>query len=268
MTNSRANKFGRLEPQELKLCWGGRFSGTRDVDWHQHAETELVLVTAGHCQVIVDEHELDGPVGTLFVLPATRPQYQRTQGACETTFVGFCAPPSLFDESPRVMILPADDPLRQWLEQLCDWPQVHPPMSREIIRQLLEISLRRVGEIDETRGLRAKTHPAVRRATAHIERNLQTPLELGQLAERAGVSPSHLVALFAEHCGISPIACLQQRRLDRAVWLLDNPYLRIQEVATACGYEDLNYFVRLFKRRFGLPPGRWRKSRINSPKPS
>ncbi len=54
---------------------------------------------------------------------------------------------------------------------------------------------------------------------------------------------------------------LQRLRLDRACWHLANPYLRVHEVAAASGYEDENYFARLFRKRFGLAPGRWRALR-------
>ncbi len=255
-------------PRELALAWGGQFDGATDVTDHRHTETELVLVTAGRCCIKVNEQNLEGGAGTLFVLPAGVSQYQTTLEPTRTTFIGFCCPPGAFDESARILKLEADDPAWVWLEQLCDWQLVRPPLGQDVIRQLLEVLLRRIRELDVADGSRERMHPTVTAAIAHMERDLAKPLQLTELAKATGVSVSHLGALFVSECGCSPMRYQQQRRLDRARWLLDNPYLRIHEVAQACGYEDENYFVRLFRCRFGLPPGRWRRQRINSPEGS
>jgi AraC-like DNA-binding protein len=121
--------------------------------------------------------------------------------------------------------------------------------------------LRRITDMDTATGSEARFHPAVRAARAHLEANPAQLHTLRELARSAGVSVSHLTALFAEECGVGAMRYLQQLRMERACWLLANPYVRVREVAASCGYEDVNYFTRLFHRRFGVSPGRWRKKR-------
>ena len=36
--------------------------------------------------------------------------------------------------------------------------------------------------------------------------------------------------------------------------------LQIQEIADQCGFFDVNYFIRLFKRKYGKAPGEYRKT--------
>ena len=252
----------------LRLCWGGRFDAATDAHEHCHAETELVLVTAGRCRIEVAGLSLEGGADTLFVLPAGAAQYQTTLEPTRTTFIGFRVPAGLFDESARTMTLAADEPARVWLEQLCDSQFARPALGAEVTRCLLEALLRRLVDIDAAHGRRQQMHPALAEAIARIDQDLSRPWSLDEIATAAKVSESHLGALFAAHCGCGPLHYLQQRRLQRACWLLDNPYLRIHEVAAACGYEDVNYFVRLFRRRFGQPPGRWRASRLTPPRAS
>jgi transcriptional regulator GlxA family with amidase domain len=95
-----------------------------------------------------------------------------------------------------------------------------------------------------------------------LETNLHQALTLRSVARAVGVSASHLSALFAAQCGVGPMHYLQRLRVERACWLLSNPYLRIHEVAEACGYEDVNYFTRLFRRSLGISPGHWRTKRL------
>lgn len=253
---------------ELRLCWGGRFDGPHDVSWHSHRELELVLVTAGTCEITAGDVVLAGGPRTLFVLPPGVAQYQRTLGPVRTTFVGLCAPAGLIDADARTLALGAGDPAAAWIEQLCDGPLVQPPLGREVTRALLAALLRRLAELEAAPDPRARRHPAVVQAMERIEADLARRWTLPELARAAGVSTSHLGGLFAADFGCGPLQYLQRRRFERAAWLLENPYLRVHEVAAACGYDDVNYFVRLFRRHHGHPPGRWRRRRVTPPRSS
>ncbi len=265
---SASDDFAAGFATEARFRWAGRFDAVTPVDWHTHAETELVAVTAGHCRIQVAGRWLEGGRGALFVLPARVPQYQETHGRTRTTFVGLELRAGYFDESARVLMLDLADPVLPWLEQLCDCHLVRPPVSALVADRLLGTVLQRLAELERTAGVRDRLHPAVRAATAFMEANLTRPLAMAEVARAARVSGSHLGALFAAQCGCSPLHHLQQLRLKRACWLLGNPYLRIHEVATACGYEDVNYFVRLFSRRCGLPPGKWRAQHTGLRRPT
>jgi transcriptional regulator GlxA family with amidase domain len=202
---------------------------------------------------------LEGTSGSVFILPANVAQYQETLGATRTTYIGFDAQGDIFDERARVLSLDPRDPALQWIAQLCDSRAARPPFSDEVAGTLLLALLRRLGEVDSAEGSLTLLHPAVRAARSVLEHRLSEPLTLREVARKAGASASHLSALFAAQYGVSPMQYLQRLRLDRARSLLSNPYLRIHEVAAACGYEDVNYFTRLFRSRFGIPPGRWRR---------
>lgn len=246
----------------LQLHWGNRFTSDKNVSWHSHVETELVAVTRGRCRIRVgQETVLEGTRGSLFILPAHVEQYQETLSVTHTTYIGFEAPPGLFDESARVLGFEITDPALKWIEQLCDSRLSHPPLSNEVIDSLLVALLRRISDLDTASGSQARQHPAIRLAQAHLKAHLNQPLTLAEVARAAHVSTSHLSALFAAEFGVGPIHYLQRLRMERACWLLSNPYFRIREVAEACGYEDVNYFTRLFRQSFGVAPGLWRTNR-------
>ena len=257
------NPSSRSVTKDLRLHFGSRFASGDDVAWHTHAETELVTVMKGKCRIRVGKEKvLEGVRGSLFVLPAGVPQYQETLGLTHTTYIGFNVLPELFDESARVLIFDLKDPALQWVEQLCDNRLTRPPLSNEASRALLLALFRRIGDMDAAVGSRTQLHPAVRSAQAHLETHLNEALTLASVARAVGVSASHLSALFAEQHGVGPMHYLQRLRLERACWLLSNPYLRIHEIAETCGYEDVNYFTRLFRRSLGISPGCWRTKRL------
>ena len=52
----------------------------------------------------------------------------------------------------------------------------------------------------------------------------------------------------------------QERRLTQAAWLLKNTRQKVSDIALSVGYENISYFHRIFARRFGLSPKKYRDS--------
>lgn len=80
-----------------------------------------------------------------------------------------------------------------------------------------------------------------------------------RLSDMAQMSPSTLRRLFKEHTGKSPGEFISDLRMVTAARLLLISNERISAVAYELGYSDQNYFNRLFKKTFGVSPGRYRK---------
>ena len=53
---------------------------------------------------------------------------------------------------------------------------------------------------------------------------------------------------------------LQERRLQQAAWLLTNTKQKVSDIALSVGYENISYFHRIFQKRFGLSPKKYRDS--------
>ena len=54
---------------------------------------------------------------------------------------------------------------------------------------------------------------------------------------------------------------LQERRLQQAAWLLEHTRQRVSDIAVSVGYENVSYFHRIFQKRFGLSPKKYRDDR-------
>ena len=54
---------------------------------------------------------------------------------------------------------------------------------------------------------------------------------------------------------------LQERRLQQAAWLLEHTTQRVSDIAVSVGYENVSYFHRIFQKRFGLSPKKYRDDR-------
>jgi transcriptional regulator GlxA family with amidase domain len=89
-----------------------------------------------------------------------------------------------------------------------------------------------------------------------MEKNLEVPLAMPDLARSLGLSVRQVERLFARHLGISPTRQYVAIRLERARRLLVQSDLSVTQVALACGFESPTHFGERFRRRFGLPAHR------------
>lgn len=100
----------------------------------------------------------------------------------------------------------------------------------------------------------AEMHPAVRKTCDLIARNLGEPLRVEDLAQEAGVSYSYLARLFQEAFGETVIAYVRNRRLERALHLLERSTLPIKAIAASVGIPDLQHFNKAIRGRYGTSP--------------
>ena len=92
------------------------------------------------------------------------------------------------------------------------------------------------------------------RVTEIMQANLETPLDIAELAQRCGISRRRLDRLCVRHLGVPPQRYYQQLRLERARHLLRHADLAVHEVALACGFGSASWFTRAYRGHFGHPP--------------
>jgi AraC-like DNA-binding protein/quercetin dioxygenase-like cupin family protein len=90
----------------------------------------------------------------------------------------------------------------------------------------------------------------------HEEENLRVGLE--RFVEVSGVSRAHLTRTLKAYCGQTPTEFLNEVRLRRAAMLLATTPADIIDIAIECGFDNLSYFYRRFRRQFGKSPRAWR----------
>jgi len=242
---------------DASLLYAGTFAGRRHVPFHRHDGDELVLLERGRCDINVGATTLALRPLDLAILPRDLAHDQRNHGSVRTSYGVFRC--DAFDAAPRVCRLSRDDPLPIWLRQLASLGQGPDPAPGASLDGLMGVLLEWLAHREHRAQALQDEHPALRRACGIIEEEYARPLAVEELAARSGVSASHLSLLFRRRFGHGPAHHHQELRLEQACRLLRNRYLKIHEVAEACGFEDANYFSRAFRRRYRVSPGRWRE---------
>ena len=93
----------------------------------------------------------------------------------------------------------------------------------------------------------------------YIEEHYGERITIRDAAERCYYSQSHFMKYFRQYMGISFVEYLNRYRISRAAGLLRATERPISLIARDCGFDNLSYFNRLFRRDYGMTPGEYRK---------
>jgi len=94
-----------------------------------------------------------------------------------------------------------------------------------------------------------------------IEKDLDSPtLSLTSIASQIHHNPSYLSRLYKQQTGMKIIDKINEIRIHRACDLLEDPNLKISDIAIKVGYASPSYFTFFFRKKMGTTPKEYRKN--------
>ncbi len=111
-----------------------------------------------------------------------------------------------------------------------------------------------VETMERVLGYRYSDNQIFNKIVEYINYNYQENIELKECAEKYHTSPNYIARMFKKYYGISFITYLNSLRIKKAQELLRNTDLSIKEIAYKVGYNNLNYFYKIFKRNMEVTP--------------
>lgn len=105
-----------------------------------------------------------------------------------------------------------------------------------------------------------RSYDVIRKSVDYIQANYQhSDISIEEAAKLSGISEGHFRRLFKSLYQISPIKYVSLLRIERAKELLIHEDLfTITSIAEMCGYSDIFYFCKAFKREMGITPNEYR----------
>jgi AraC-like DNA-binding protein len=211
--------------------------------------------------------------GQALLLNGGEPAFASTGG--ELDFVGMMIERSTLLElvpDAEDLVVRAFDPTRPALQLLTRYVDLvseqgvgaDGAVDRHIATTILDLVALAVGdqrdstEIAKARGLRAARLAQI---VAEIRQSFARPdLSPQILARRLGISARYLQDLLFEG-GASFTERVLELRLQKARGMLTSPlnaHMKVSDIALACGFNEVSYFNRCFRRRFGASPTQYR----------
>ena len=96
-------------------------------------------------------------------------------------------------------------------------------------------------------------------AKAYIDKNLSADLDIADICEELSLGRTKLYDIFKREANTGVSEYINRRRLHKAKLLLKTTDMSIPEIASSVGYNDYNYFSRVYKKRYGKAPKFYRK---------
>ena len=95
-----------------------------------------------------------------------------------------------------------------------------------------------------------------------LEHYMEKELSIKTLAEQVYLTPTYLSNLYKKHTGQTIGQYLVNIRMERAIDMLKDPQWKLYQIAPMVGYEDSNYFAKIFKKKTGVTPSEYREKMV------
>lgn len=92
-----------------------------------------------------------------------------------------------------------------------------------------------------------------------METNYSSSCTLEDMAAIASMNSQHFLRMFKQVYAITPHQYLVSIKLEKARQLLQDTGLPVLDICNAVGFESVYSFTLLFRKKFGLPPARFRR---------
>ncbi len=123
----------------------------------------------------------------------------------------------------------------------------------ECCRQIIRTGIAVPGISDSPSTLRLE------KVRQHLEAHFSEDFSLETLAEMAGLSRNYLCRAFRQYTGQTVFEYIISQRIQQAMMMMRHSDDKIFAVAWRCGFRDLSYFNRVFKRLTGVSPAAYRR---------
>ena len=250
------------------------------VSGHWHDEAELTLITKGSCTYHVHLETYDVGEGDLLFIPpaelhsinvAPNGYMQSRTYVFHMDFLGtnsadICALRYLTPISRHTIVLPciirkehpAYPRLMELFQEMDRVYKETPPGYEMVLKALLLCVTAVLLPYKETESMRPQLEDEhtekLKLVLEYIGEHYSEELSIPQLSRLCFFSEYHFMRFFKKYTGISCLEYIKNLRLEKAASLLAKGGKSVLDISLSCGFSNLSYFYREFKKKYGMTP--------------
>ena len=247
---------------------------------HCHSFFEIYYVDKGNCRFMVENNIYDLRQGDFLLIPPDVLHYTRyLDGPCRKYGIYFrsddispqvsAAMPggSSFFQETRIFQLPDAHHYQAelLLDRMLTEEKIEDSRTEAMLylqlQELLLFCSRNCSFLQDIPANIRTTDRQIVLAARYISDHYMEPISAADIASAAGFSPNYLSKRFREAAGIGVHEYLMCVRLQHAALDLVSTNDSITEIALRSGFSDSNYFKDAFKKKYGITPSAYRKTR-------
>lgn len=162
-------------------------------------------------------------------------------------------------EKPNVVFdFPLDDSMMRDLMAMHEASKSFDALGYDVIAYFLLVMSRLVRANINTSSHSIYPEYYIKKAVYYIENNYNRSISIEDIAKFVGIERTYLYKLFKEYLYASPSTWLKEFRLKRAVKMMENNSLSINEIAYHTGFYDVSHFYRAFLKKYNVTPKKYR----------
>ncbi len=229
---------------------------------HYHNSYEIYYLTEGNCRYFIEKKTYNISAGDIVLIPKgvihkthyETKNYKRILINCSGHYI----PESVKPRLREIACFSGNSAAKKKIEEnlaIIENEYFSPDeFSDDIIKNKLgEILLLAARSTASNRS--SDEIPVVDRALEYIHSHYMNNMTLSETASYCYISKEHLSRIFKKETGFGFNEYLTIYRLKKAEALLkDHPKGKISEIAYLCGFNDSNYFSKVYKKMFNVSP--------------
>ena len=219
----------------------------------------VAMVLEGEAEYHYSDQTLHTHKGDLIFLDNYTPFYQKSLGDYYTYVINFVAQGGFLHRSNIFHPANTENYINMFKEAAVAFEQRKPGYMLMTISSLYKILATMKADRSD-QGYPVSKMDKYVFAIDYIHMNLADPqLSVERIAEEMGISATYLRRTFQEITGLPPLQAIKNTRINYASELLGTSELSVAETAVKCGFRDVSYFCKEFKKRIGCSPLVFRK---------
>ena len=237
---------------------------------HWHEQTETLFVTSGTIKVRVESDVYYASEGDVISVASDEihsvcAETPEATGYCLITDKAFYEKYNIPADKVRLKTVINEKKLVEKATVIYELLMGKPLCyEAEIISEILGIfSVLYREHGTEDNGSQMKNNEAVKQAVNYIKKNISESISVEEIARHAGYSKCHLCHCFKQMTGSTVVTYINALKMDYAAKRLENEDISIGQLALECGYNDVCYFTKTFKRYKGVSPSKYERRRVN-----
>lgn len=229
-------------------------------DWSKTREHALFFVIEGDLTLTLEQNTFHVRGGELAIIPGGAKRHIEMKAGTRHVMLLFVLGGIAMHTDARIIQPQSALHIERWTEDLLKlWHDRD--LSRTVTGALLLALLSHIEQMERLQAVSQAWHPSLVKAVQVMKHDLHKPLSIDDLAHEACVSVGYLQRLFQQQFGCSPLKYRQELRMTHACHLLESTDWSLSRIADECGYQDVEYFGRVFRKTYRITPTGWRDRR-------
>lgn len=255
------------------------------VPHHWHEEMELIVISKGKGYVSVDFHTLTVNAGDLVLIRPGQLHSIEQRNDCKMEYENIIFNPYMLVSGKEDLcaqefilplikgIIPSETFLTpalpyytdlisciRHIDSLCESrPKGYQLAVKGLLFQFMFTLVSNQKNKDSVPDIKAKSLEKLKTVLKYVEEHYTEPISIEEISSLTYYSKSHFMKFFKAYMNVGFTTYLNDYRLTMAARMLAATSQTVLEIAVLTGFDNLSYFNRLFKRKYGNTPIQYRR---------